>query len=214
MGDTPQVVAAAPGLRRVLTLRDLILTASSSSSPPRRCRSSAWSARRRAATSSPTILIAMVAMLFTAISYGRMARAYPSAGSAYTYVGREIHPALGYLTGWSMVMDYMLNPLICTIWCTRPPATSCPRSPTPSGPCFFAALVHRAQPARHQGQRRAPTRSLAAGHGRGDRARSWAPRPLPARRRPLGPGDFLRPFYDPGDVLRGRSSRPAPRSPC
>ena len=41
-----------------------------------------------------TILIAMVAMLFTAISYGKMARIYPSAGSAYTYVGKEIHPAL------------------------------------------------------------------------------------------------------------------------
>src|SRR3984893_11560296 len=47
-----------------------------------------------------TILIAMVAMLFTAISYGKMARAYPSAGSAYTYVGREIHHGFGYLTGW------------------------------------------------------------------------------------------------------------------
>src|SRR5262245_61721374 len=45
------------------------------------------------------ILIAMVAMLFTAVSYGRMARAYPSAGSAYTYVGRELHPVLGYVTG-------------------------------------------------------------------------------------------------------------------
>src|SRR5580658_10310522 len=43
-----------------------------------------------------TILIAMVAMLFTAVSYGRMARVYPSAGSAYTYVGQEIHPAMGY----------------------------------------------------------------------------------------------------------------------
>src|SRR6266850_2320789 len=66
-----------------------------------------------------TILIAMVAMLFTAISYGRMARAYPSAGSAYTYVGQEIHPGLGYLTGWAMVMDYILNPLICTILCSK-----------------------------------------------------------------------------------------------
>src|SRR4029077_6100158 len=64
-----------------------------------------------------TILIAMVAMLFTAISYGKMARAYPSAGSAYTYVGQEIHPALGYITGWAMVMDYILNPLICTVIC-------------------------------------------------------------------------------------------------
>lgn len=66
-----------------------------------------------------TILIAMVAMLFTAVSYGRMARAYPSAGSAYTYVGKEIHPSLGYVTGWAMVMDYILNPLICTVICSQ-----------------------------------------------------------------------------------------------
>ena len=66
-----------------------------------------------------SILIAMIAMVFTAMSYGRMARVYPSAGSAYTYVGREIHPSLGYVTGWSMTMDYMLNPLICTIWCSK-----------------------------------------------------------------------------------------------
>ena len=44
------------------------------------------------------ILIAMVAMLFTGISYGRMARAYPSAGSAFTYVAQEIHPSLGFIT--------------------------------------------------------------------------------------------------------------------
>ena len=66
-----------------------------------------------------TILIAMVAMLFTAISYGKMARVYPSASSAYTYVGREIHPALGFVTGWAMVMDYVLNPLICTVICSK-----------------------------------------------------------------------------------------------
>ena len=46
-----------------------------------------------------------------------MARAYPSAGSAFTYVAQEINPTVGYVTGWSMVMDYMLNPLICTVWC-------------------------------------------------------------------------------------------------
>ena len=40
-----------------------------------------------------TVLVAMIAMLFTAISYGRMARVYPSAGSAFTYVGKEINPA-------------------------------------------------------------------------------------------------------------------------
>jgi amino acid transporter len=66
-----------------------------------------------------TILIAMVAMLFTAISYGRMARVYPSAGSAYTYVGQEMTSSLGYIVGWGMVMDYLLNPLICTAFCAK-----------------------------------------------------------------------------------------------
>lgn len=66
-----------------------------------------------------TIFIAMIAMLFTAISYGRMARVYPSAGSAYTYVGQEMHSSLGYIVGWGMVMDYLLNPLICTAFCAK-----------------------------------------------------------------------------------------------
>ena len=63
-----------------------------------------------------SILIAMVAMIFTAISYGRMANKYPSAGSAYTYVGKGIHPYLGFITGWSMFMDYMLIPILCVIF--------------------------------------------------------------------------------------------------
>ena len=66
-----------------------------------------------------TILIAMVAMLFTAVSYGRMARVYPQAGSAYSYVSEELHPGLGYVVGWAMLMDYLLNPIICVIWCSQ-----------------------------------------------------------------------------------------------
>ncbi|MGB8479581.1 MAG: APC family permease [Acidobacteriaceae bacterium] len=66
-----------------------------------------------------TILVAMIAMLFTAVSYGRMAQVYPSAGSAFTYVSKEINPLLGVITGWGMAMDYMLNPMINIIWCSR-----------------------------------------------------------------------------------------------
>jgi putrescine importer len=66
-----------------------------------------------------TIAIAMVAMLFTAISYGRMARVYPRAGSAFTYVSEEFNPKAGYVVGWAMLMDYMLNPIICVIWCAQ-----------------------------------------------------------------------------------------------
>ena len=87
-----------------------------------------------------TILIAMVAMLFTAISYGRMARAYPSAGSAYTYVGQEVHPALGYLAGLGMLMDYVLNPLICTIWSAKAAMNVVPMIPEEAWKVFFALL--------------------------------------------------------------------------
>jgi len=65
------------------------------------------------------VLIAMFAMLLTAVSYGRMARVYPSAGSAYSYVSEELHPKLGYIVGWAMLMDYILNPIICVIWCSQ-----------------------------------------------------------------------------------------------
>lgn len=63
-----------------------------------------------------TILIAMIAMMLTALSYGRMASVYPAAGSAYTYVGRSLNPHLGFLAGWAMLLDYALVPLICTVY--------------------------------------------------------------------------------------------------
>ncbi|HSB76646.1 MAG TPA: APC family permease, partial [Terriglobales bacterium] len=62
------------------------------------------------------ILIALLAMLITAVSYGRMAALYPTAGSAYTYVGKGLNPHLGFLAGWAMILDYLLQPLINTVW--------------------------------------------------------------------------------------------------
>lgn len=84
------------------------------------------------------ILLAMVAMLFTSISYGRMARIYPRGGSAFLYVGKEIHPVLGYITGWCLVLDYVLNPLICTIWCSRAVMNFVPGIPYVALAIFFA----------------------------------------------------------------------------
>jgi len=69
-----------------------------------------------------------------------MASAYPSAGSAFTYVGREIHPVLGYVTGWSMVMDYVLNPLICTILCSKFAMNFFPETPYPAWVVAFVVL--------------------------------------------------------------------------
>src|SRR3954468_20464683 len=112
-------MASAPQLKRSLRLRDLILYGIIVIQPTAPMSVFGILSTRGHGHVVVTILLAMVAMLLTAFSYGRMARVYPSAGSAFTYVGQEINPAMGYITGWSMVMDYMLNPMICIIWCSQ-----------------------------------------------------------------------------------------------
>jgi len=107
------------GLRRALGLWDLVLYGVIVIQPTAPMSVFGVLSDRGRGHVVTTILIAMAAMLFTAISYGRMARAYPSAGSAFTYVGKTINPTLGYITGWSMVMDYMLNPMICIVWVSQ-----------------------------------------------------------------------------------------------
>lgn len=132
--------ASAVGLRRTLTLWDLILYGVIVVQPVAPMSVFGVLSDRSHGHVVTTILIAMVAMLFTAISYGRMARVYPSAGSAFTYVGQEISPALGYITGWGMVMDYLLNPLICTIWCSQQAHVFAPQVPYWAWAIFFVLL--------------------------------------------------------------------------
>ncbi|SDS38918.1 amino acid/polyamine/organocation transporter, APC superfamily [Pseudomonas sp. Z003-0.4C(8344-21)] len=59
-------------------------------------------------------LAALVAMFFTAMSYGRMAAAFPVAGSAYSYVRKAISPKLGFIAGWAVLLDYLFLPM--AIW--------------------------------------------------------------------------------------------------
>ena len=56
--------------------------------------------------------IATVAMLFTALSYRQMVKAYPIAGSVYNYTSRSINPSVGFLSGWVILLDYILLPMI------------------------------------------------------------------------------------------------------
>ncbi len=117
--SSPAITAPPTRLRRSLTLWDLIMYGIIVIQPTAPMPAYGVFSNAGQGHVVTSILIAMVAMVFTAMSYGRMARVYPSAGSAYTYVGRELHPSLGYVTGWSMTMDYIVNPLICTIWCAK-----------------------------------------------------------------------------------------------
>ena len=57
-------------------------------------------------------LLALVVMVFTAISYARISRAIPSAGSAFSYVRESIHPNVGFMVGWTSMVDYILLPMV------------------------------------------------------------------------------------------------------
>jgi amino acid transporter len=61
---------------------------------------------------SLTYTVATLAMVFTAYSYSQMSKVYPMAGSAYTYTQRSLNPYIGFLSGWAILMDYLLLPMI------------------------------------------------------------------------------------------------------
>jgi len=108
--------APVPHLRRVLTLWDLIFYGIVLIQPIAPIPLFGVAQDLSRGHFVTIILIAMFAMMITAFSYGRMATLYPAAGSAYTYVGRGLNPHLGFLAGWAMFLDYLLQPLINTVW--------------------------------------------------------------------------------------------------
>jgi putrescine importer len=108
--------SAIPHLRRVLSLWDLIIFGIIAVTPSAPVTVFGLVSVRARGHTVDTILFAMVAMVLTAISYGRMAALYPAAGSAYTYVGRGLNPHLGFLAGWAMLLDYFTIPLFCVVY--------------------------------------------------------------------------------------------------
>jgi putrescine importer len=65
-------------------------------------------------TAAGAYAVALIAILLTAYSYGRMASIFPVAGSAYTYTRRSISAHLGFLVGWAVLLDYFFLPMV--IW--------------------------------------------------------------------------------------------------
>lgn len=86
-------------------------------------------------------LVAMVAMLFTATSYGRMSTVYPSSGSTYTFVQRAFNPYVGFFAGWAMILDYFLLPLIGIIYSSLTAARLIPSVPYSVWVILFTAGI-------------------------------------------------------------------------
>ena len=108
--------AGTPGFKRVLSLWDLVLFGLAFVGPTAPYSMFGIGTVKSLGHLPLVYGIAMVAMSLTAISYGRMAAAFPDAGSTYAYASKALHPHAGYFAGWGMILDYILIPLLSVIF--------------------------------------------------------------------------------------------------
>ena len=101
-------------LQRTLSLGSVVLFGIASMTPIIVLGTFGILAQSTAGMVPAAYLAALVAMFFTAMSYGRMASAFPVAGSAYSYVRKAISPKLGFIAGWAVLLDYLFLPM--AIW--------------------------------------------------------------------------------------------------
>jgi amino acid transporter len=74
-------------------------------------------------------LVGLIGMLFTAMSYAEMSRAFPLAGSVYTYAQRGLHELAGFFSGWLILLDYILVPALLYLFSAVALRPLFPRTP-------------------------------------------------------------------------------------
>ena len=107
---------ATPHLSRVLGLWDVVFFGLVLISPMAAVPLFGLAQKLSHGFATTCILLSMAAMAITAVSYGRMAAVYPSSGSAYTYISKGLNPHLGFLVGWAMLLDYLDQPILNSIY--------------------------------------------------------------------------------------------------
>jgi len=108
---TGSAPAAQPHLKRVLTVWDLVYYGIILTSPIAAVPLFGSAQVLSNGHTVTTLLLGMVAMSVTAISFGRMAAVYPAAGSVYSYLSRFLNPHVGFILGWAMFLEYLFQPI-------------------------------------------------------------------------------------------------------
>src|SRR5660397_100813 len=103
-----------PKLTRTLTLWPLIVMGLAYMTPLIVLGTFGIIAEASKGTVPLAFLITTFVMLFTANSYGIMARRYPVSGSAYTFATKSIDRRIGFMVGWTILLDYFFLPMV--IW--------------------------------------------------------------------------------------------------
>lgn len=130
-----------PQLRRVLTRSDLVLYGLVILTPTAAYPVFGIVQQVSQGHAALSYLVAMVAMLCTAASYGKMARAFPAAGSTYTYARLALHDHVGFLAGWAMILDYVLIPLLSAVYVSITAVRLVPQVPYWAWAFLFASLI-------------------------------------------------------------------------
>ena len=137
----PTGKAAQPRLKRVLSLWDLIYYGVILTSPIAAVPLFGEGQVLSRGHAVATLLLAMVAMSVTAVSFGRMASVYPSSGSVYTYISRELNPHLGFVIGWAMFLEYLFQPIQNALYAALTFQRMTPRIPFAILAAFAVGLI-------------------------------------------------------------------------
>ena len=128
-GAVPTEAPGQPHLKRVLSLWDLIYYGIILTSPIAAVPLFGEAQVLSHGHTVSTLLLAMVAMSVTAVSFGRMATVYPSAGSVYTYISRGLNPHVGFIVGWAMFLEYLFQPIQNALYAVLAIQRMAPRIP-------------------------------------------------------------------------------------
>jgi len=100
----------AQELKRTLTFKDLVTFGLITMLPIAPTQVYAAASIASSGMAPLVYLVGVIAMIFTAVSYSMMSKEFPIAGSAYSFVQRGMNPHVGFLTGWIIILDYLIIP--------------------------------------------------------------------------------------------------------
>jgi amino acid transporter len=112
---TSATPAASAGLRRdAVGLREVLFQSITDMAPGAAIAASIPAGVAFAGGALPlSVVLALVACLFSAWSIGLLARELPSSGSMATYAARGLHPSIGFLVAWAYAMvGWLIPPLV------------------------------------------------------------------------------------------------------
>ena len=135
------MMSSSPPLRRVLTRWDLVIYGLAILTPTAAYPVFGVAQQVSKGHAALSYLLAMGAMLFTAASYGKMAQVFPAAGSTYTYARQALHPYVGFIAGWSMILDYVLVPLLSAVFVSVTATRLAPQVPYLAWSALFCGSI-------------------------------------------------------------------------